>query len=324
MTDQIRDRRHPGHFWADNEIVDDYLPAIGAHGFAVYMLLCRYARDGQADPSISKMAAKLGVSEPTVRKGITALEEVHLIKVTRDRIDQHGDPTTHLYEIIAVKRGGGKSDLPPPVKDVYHPGQPDLPGVVKDVYPLKNKKENTQNKKEETPKPPLVVESRSSNGEFENSEIQIGVSTVDPGRALEPSPPVSPPPSPFDLEMELVLLALVKVTGMDWRLFPEVHEKARDLRKCGYVAEDVAAAQIYCMDNDWKWIDPKRGHKGRMMDLNDVTKYIGVIKVRSNSFKYDPEMQLGSIISRAREAGDMAAIDAGWQPALPAEVDSNG
>jgi hypothetical protein len=286
------------------------------------MLLCRYARDGQADPSISKMAAKLGVTEPTVRKGIAVLEQAHLIKVTRGRLDQHGDPTTHLYEIIAVKRGGGKSDLPPPVKDVYHPGQPALPGVVNDVDPLKNKKENIQDKKEDSPKPPLGVESRALEIEFENPGVEIDISNVDLEVALQPSPPVPSPPSPFDLETELMLVAIRRVTGLDYRLIPEVLEDVTKYRKCGYTAEDVADAQQVCMKSDWRWTDPKQGNSSRMMDLKDIKKYIGAQRARTNVFKYDPEMQLDALISRVREAGDIRAIDAEWQSALESGGDN--
>lgn len=180
---------------------------------------------------------------------------------------------------------------------------------------------NTDPSDSKTPKPPLGVESRNSNLEYETSDIQIDVSTVDPGRALQPSPPVPGSPSPFDLETELMLVAMRRVTGLDYRLIPQVLEDVREYLKCGYTAEDIADAQQVCMKSDWKWTDKTHGNASRIMDLSDIKKYIGAQRARTNVFKYDPEMQLGELINRVREAGDIRAIDAGWQPALPAEVE---
>lgn len=104
----VRDRRQSGHFWADNEIVDDYLPIIGAYGFAIYMLLCKYAdsKTGQCDPSVGGMAKKLQISPPTVKKALTALEECGLIKIEyRPRASKDRKVNdTNVYTLLAVEK----------------------------------------------------------------------------------------------------------------------------------------------------------------------------------------------------------------------------
>jgi DNA-binding transcriptional ArsR family regulator len=105
----IRDSRRPGHFWADNEIVDQHLPEIGVYGFAVYMLLCRYADSdtGQCFPSVGAMAAKLKISQPTVRAALEKLKEVKLITIRHRRKEHDGKVVnlTSIYTILAVKKG---------------------------------------------------------------------------------------------------------------------------------------------------------------------------------------------------------------------------
>lgn len=137
---KVRDIRQPGHFWADNEVVDDYLPAIGVYGFAVYMLLAKYAdaKTGQCDPSVGGMATKLGLSDPTVRKALDKLEACGLIRVKHRRREKNGKliNQTSVYTLLAVEKHQRdiptKGDLVP--NEVDHPTKPDLPGVLNEVY----------------------------------------------------------------------------------------------------------------------------------------------------------------------------------------------
>ena len=75
---QVRSTRRPGHFWADNELVDVYGPRIGGYGIGVYMVLCRFARNdsGECHVSQSKIAALLGSSKQKFRKAVAELESV--------------------------------------------------------------------------------------------------------------------------------------------------------------------------------------------------------------------------------------------------------
>ncbi|MCZ7568793.1 MAG: helix-turn-helix domain-containing protein [Ardenticatenaceae bacterium] len=105
----IRDYREPNHFWADNEIADTYLSQIGIYGFAVYMLLCRYAnrQTAQCFPSIPTLADQLGVSEPTVKKALKQLVEAGLIRITR-RFEETPEGKkvykSNLYTLLAVQK----------------------------------------------------------------------------------------------------------------------------------------------------------------------------------------------------------------------------
>lgn len=116
VQSKVRDIRQPGHFWADNEIVDDHLPAIGVYGFAVYMLLAKHAdaKTGQCDPSVGGMAKQLGVSAPTVRAALDKLEAQGLIRVKHRRREKGGKliNQTSLYTLLAVE----KHQRPAPTK----------------------------------------------------------------------------------------------------------------------------------------------------------------------------------------------------------------
>lgn len=150
------------------------------------------------------------------------------------------------------------------------------------------------------------------------------------GQALEePSPPVPPPPSPakptsrkskgsskpkeppldqteLDLEMKLMLFAILRVTGLDYNLVPSVRKSARSFRRNHYAADDVVKAQQLCIQTDWRW----KKNPGQRMTLQDLTNYLGMTRVQTNEFKYMPEMELDTLIRRVRATGDFSAIQA--------------
>lgn len=161
----IRDSRQPGHFWADNEIVDEYLPIIGIYGFAVYMLLTKHAdsKTGQCDPSVSGLAAKLGISAPTVRAALDKLKDAGLITIKHRRREKDGKliNQTSIYTILAIKKAqndvptkpglvpneiyqGTKGDLPGVLNQVDQGTKPGLVGVLNQVSSNKTHKNKTQ------------------------------------------------------------------------------------------------------------------------------------------------------------------------------------
>lgn len=125
-------------------------------------------------------------------------------------------------------------------------------------------------------------------------------------------------PDPPDLETQLVMFAIARITGLDPRLAPGVAQTARRYRTNGYTADDLIKAQQVCMTTDWRWVDPKRGTPGRKMALDDLTRYLGTARMDTANYKYQPEMQLDAVIDRVREAGTLAAVDPDWSPAIEA------
>lgn len=101
---KIRDKREPKHFWADNELVDNFLPEIGLHGFAVYMLLSRYSNSGTCDPSVAKITKALGIGESTVKVAIKTLVKFNLLKVSHRAPSIKGELNkTNIYELNDIK-----------------------------------------------------------------------------------------------------------------------------------------------------------------------------------------------------------------------------
>lgn len=144
QTFRPRERRQPRHFWADNEIVSNYLPQIGVYGFSVYMLLCYHAnaKTGKAFPSIATMAKKLEVSEPTIRSALEKLQKAKLIQISRrTKMSKNGKevPTNNYYTLLTVRKN--KQGV---VNQVDQGGKPHLPGVVNQVSPNNTKYNKTQ------------------------------------------------------------------------------------------------------------------------------------------------------------------------------------
>lgn len=108
MTVQVRSVRRPGHFWADNELLDVYGPQIGAYGFAVYMALSRYARNdsGECRVALGRIAASLAISTRTVQRAVEALERVGLLGVERVPAPERGRlHAANVYTLLEVSKG---------------------------------------------------------------------------------------------------------------------------------------------------------------------------------------------------------------------------
>jgi len=150
---EVRDKRQPGHFWADNEVYTKYGPTIGIDGFAVYMALCQYANEAsQAWPSISTLAKQLDAAPNTIRKALGKLEDAGLISVTeRPRDTEHKVAQTNVYTLLKVDKDVGTSPdaVPHDMKhgvlhDVKGGTSPDEVGVLHDVKRNNNHKNKTQ------------------------------------------------------------------------------------------------------------------------------------------------------------------------------------
>ncbi len=72
---RVRDQRKPNHHWADNEVLDECAPRIGAYGYAVYMYICRWAgnSDGRCTRSQREIASAFGISTDTVGRAMQKL-----------------------------------------------------------------------------------------------------------------------------------------------------------------------------------------------------------------------------------------------------------
>jgi hypothetical protein len=74
MSVEVRDRRKPGWFWIENEIVDQIGPKHGAYADAVYSVLARCANtEGRCWPSHRFICEHLHLSAPTVISALKAL-----------------------------------------------------------------------------------------------------------------------------------------------------------------------------------------------------------------------------------------------------------
>lgn len=97
----VRDTRLARHFWADNEVVDIFGAQLGAHAFAVYMVLCRHAinHTGEVKISTRKIGRQIGMSPQGALNALNHLEELGLARQL-----QKGDRTKPaVYQLADVK-----------------------------------------------------------------------------------------------------------------------------------------------------------------------------------------------------------------------------
>lgn len=164
MTDGLVDRREPGFYIVDNEIIEDFGTRLGVYGIAVYNVLLKFsnANGENAFPSYQTIADLLGISRPKAIEGVKLLQECGLVEKTA-RKSSSGDPTTNVYTLLDVKKtkGGGKQDLLPSKQDLLGGGKQDLLGGkprLPDQYPMINTQSDQKppKKKRGTPaSPPL-------------------------------------------------------------------------------------------------------------------------------------------------------------------------
>jgi hypothetical protein len=100
----VRDSRQPGHFWADNEVLDVYGPKLGVFAFAVYMVMTRRADNstGECILSTRRIAAQLDMSLGMVVNVLRRIVELGLARKVLD--SEHGKPA--VYVLADVKALG--------------------------------------------------------------------------------------------------------------------------------------------------------------------------------------------------------------------------
>lgn len=157
MTDRLVDRREPGFYIVDNEIIEDFGAKLGVYGIAVYNVLLKFsnASGENAFPSYQTIADLLGISRPKAIEGVKLLLECGLIEKTA-RKSSSGDPTTNIYTLLDVKKtkGGGKQNLLPSKQGLLGGGKQGLLGgkqglpdqdplinTQSDQYPIEEKEE---------------------------------------------------------------------------------------------------------------------------------------------------------------------------------------
>jgi hypothetical protein len=104
---RVRDRRRVSWFSVDNEVLDNFGPRIGLHGFAVYCALARhaYAGDEEANVSLTELCKHLKMGRAKLLQTLNELRDVGLIAIER------GDrKTTNTYTLLEVPKGSSEEN----------------------------------------------------------------------------------------------------------------------------------------------------------------------------------------------------------------------
>jgi len=80
---RLRDRREPGHFWADNEIIDVFGDELGQNGISVYMTMTRFCYGVEVRLSLRDIAAAARMSKDTVARSMKVLVALGLVIETK-------------------------------------------------------------------------------------------------------------------------------------------------------------------------------------------------------------------------------------------------
>jgi hypothetical protein len=105
----VRDSRQPGHFWADNEILDIYGAKLGAHGIAVYMAMTRRADNstGECTMSTRRIAVQVGMSTGGVFNALLLICSLSLARKVLEA--EHGRPAVYvLADVKALRCSSGE------------------------------------------------------------------------------------------------------------------------------------------------------------------------------------------------------------------------
>jgi hypothetical protein len=95
---KMRDQRKPGWFWAENELLDVFLPLIGVHAVMVYITLCRNARGSQVDKPLRELARLSGMSAEWVRRCLQVMVAIGMVG------ERRGRPKTPVgYDLLDLK-----------------------------------------------------------------------------------------------------------------------------------------------------------------------------------------------------------------------------
>lgn len=110
---EIRELRHRGWFWLDNEFIDSLAPRLGPFTCLVYVYLCRRTdkETQKCYPAIQTIADDLKISTRIVIKAIRELELAHLIGITREKEPRTKRWKVNVYTLLDKKEWRNKSQV---------------------------------------------------------------------------------------------------------------------------------------------------------------------------------------------------------------------
>lgn len=121
---QIVDESHDPFVIIPTSFLDQWAAAIGPSAFLVYVALKRHANDRQRCwPSKAGLAARLGLSVPTVSRCLRTLKD-HGLLTTTTRWDEHGGQMANLITLLRPPAVAAPSDEGPKKTDPVSKVQP--------------------------------------------------------------------------------------------------------------------------------------------------------------------------------------------------------
>ena len=111
-TAKVRDRRKPGWFRMDDELIEVYGPKVGVHGIAVYAAICRHAdKEESSHPSLRTLCERLKIGRKKLLDTLALLEKEGLISVERG--DRANVSVYTLLDVPKAAKGGSDENHAP-------------------------------------------------------------------------------------------------------------------------------------------------------------------------------------------------------------------
>jgi DNA-binding transcriptional regulator GbsR (MarR family) len=98
-TVRLRDKREPGHFWMDNEIIDVFGDELGQNGISVYGVLARYCYGTEVRMSLREIAGAARMSKDTVARAMKNLIAAGLVLESKGSRSK----TASSWVLVSVK-----------------------------------------------------------------------------------------------------------------------------------------------------------------------------------------------------------------------------
>jgi DNA-binding Lrp family transcriptional regulator len=126
FMNQAIDNRKINFTMVENELIDS--KELDVYEKLTYIVLCRFAKDGQCFPSYQTIADKVGCGRKKAIDSVKRLLEVGIVN-KHCRKNEFDENTSNVYYIegFASKTQGSILETPPLVSDKHHPSVPETP-----------------------------------------------------------------------------------------------------------------------------------------------------------------------------------------------------
>lgn len=280
----------------------------GSHWAVLTMLVLHANVRNRCWPSIDFLVDKLGKSTSTVIAAIKWLRRHGAVTLVpkAERVDREKTlpARQYVYQLTGKLTFGERT-----ICYLYMPSEGAMPASKQGAPKVSKAETSTPTKVSETEVSPAESFSQQNLSIPTKDSTKSTVEVKEIAREIV----VKPLQTQVDPELKLMLYAVWRVTGLDYRMVDGVMEEAQKYCVNGYIAENAGTAyQCWLSDNAWKWKNAPANAPLQRPKLDVLTEYLGRAPFEDRATKYSFGMELGAVCARVRATGDFAALEPGY------------